>query len=421
MEVVTCSPEKSQPNGQKSEGILTNATTTVPGELSAGKSISGAQVSDLTVSEDWEIVGYLNRDQIDLINGMDPKSDQETLKAYKEIEWLALYFKTFTCSSGLPLEIRRKIWLYALPEPRLVNLELDPKPELALENDQHPEFISIAIRDYTLTTDDTKDRYMSLDIRPFFLTCHEFKDVFLEYYKSFDIHTQIAVDGDCLYTPPMLPTYSTICLVIIENPPSQCYIDPRADCPKFDNLKESIEILSGIGITLDFSALRHIAIAKYSKFGNESLILESTWKAIEDNFPQLKSVTLSGNNGGTYVNKFPMGIPTVTRFHRLTEDTISEFYRQTICQYYNGLAPLNACIVDAHYMDIIWKAAYRYNESFLERTNINGDYWKGVNLTTSLWMEHTLHRAKDYIQLKEIKTLSSTLKQWEDSMSGVHM
>ncbi|TGO52041.1 hypothetical protein BOTNAR_0337g00070 [Botryotinia narcissicola] len=306
---------------------------------------------------------------------------QETLEAYKEIECPALYFKIFNCFSGLPLEIRRKIWLYALPEPRLVNLELDPNPKLTLENDRHPESISIAIRDYILTADDTKDRYMSIDIRPFFLTCHEFKDVFLEHYKSFDIPTQITVR-------------------CIENPPSQCYIDPKADCLKFNNLKESIEILSSIGITLNFSALRHIAIAKYSKSGTGSLIFESTWKAIEDNFPQLKSVTLSGNNGGTHVEKLPMGIRTFTRFHRLIEDTIGEFCRQTVCQYYNGLAPLNSCIVDTHYMDIIWKAAYRHNESFLERTNINGDYWKGVNLTTSLWMEHTLHRAKEYIQLK---------------------
>ncbi|TGO45598.1 hypothetical protein BCON_0379g00010 [Botryotinia convoluta] len=328
MEGATFSPERSQPNDQKSEGILANAITTVPDELSPRESISGGQVVDLPVSEDWEIVGYLNRVQIVQINGMDPKSDQETLKAYKEIEWPALYFKTFTCFSGLPLELRRKIWFHALPEPRLVNFELYPKPEAALHQGQHPEFISIAIRDYTLTTDDAKNKEMSLDIRPFFLTCHEFKDVFLEHYKSFDIHTQIPADGRCLYTPPMLPTYSTICHVGMENPPSQCYIDPKVDSLKFDSLEESIEILSSIDITLNLSAFQHIAIAQYSKRStspNQSVVSESTWKAIEDNFPQLNSVTLSGNFAGTHVERFPTRIPTITRFHTLTEDTIGDF------------------------------------------------------------------------------------------------
>ncbi|TGO20884.1 hypothetical protein BPAE_0258g00050 [Botrytis paeoniae] len=383
MKAATFSPERSQPNDQKSEGILINAITTASDQLSLRESISG---------EYWEIVGYLNRDQIDQINGMDPKSDQETLKAYKEIEWPALYFKNFTCFSGLPLELRRKIWFHALPEPRLVNFELYPKPEAALHRGQHPEFISIAIRDYTLTTDDSKNKEMSLDIRPFSLTCHEFKDVFLEHYKSFDIRTQISVDGRCLYTPPMIPTYSTICHVRMENPPSQCFIDPKVDCLKFDSLEKSLEILSSIGITLNLSAFQHIAIAH--------VFLESTWATIEDNFPQLKSVTLSGNFAGTHVDRFPMRIPILTRFHPLTGDTIDELSRQTIYQDSHGLVTPNAWIVNTHYMDIISRAAYGSKKSLLERTIDNGNYWKGVNFTISLWMEHTLHRAKDYIQLK---------------------
>ncbi|KAF7930124.1 hypothetical protein BELL_0407g00090 [Botrytis elliptica] len=400
MEGATFPPERSQSNDQESEVILINTITTASEQLSLRENICEAEVADLKSSEDWEIVGYLNRNQIDQINGMGPKSDQETLKAYKEIEWPALYFKTFTCFSGLPLELRRKIWFLALPEPRLVSFELYPNSGAGLNRRQYQKFISFAIRDYTPTTDDAKNKEMSLDIRPFLLTCHELKDVFLENYKSFDIHTQISADGKCLYTPSTLPTYSTICHVSMESPPSQCYIDPKADCLKFNNLAESIEIISSIGITLNFSAFRHIAIAKYSNYGSGSLILESTWKAIEDNFPQLESVTFSGNYGGAAVHKLPKGMPTLTRFHPLTGDTMGELCRQTICQDSHGLETPNAWIANVQHMDIISTTAYVTRKSFLERTINNSTYWKGVDFSISLWMEHTLHRAKDYIQLK---------------------
>ncbi|KAF7948473.1 uncharacterized protein EAE97_003884 [Botrytis byssoidea] len=287
MDGATFSPERSQSNDQESEVTLINAITTASEKVSLRESISGGEVADLQSSEDWEIVGYLNRDQINKINGMGRKSDQETLKVYKEIEWPALYFKNFTCFSKLPLELRRKIWFHALPEPRLVNFVMYPKSELELLVGRHPKVISLGIRDYTTTTDVTKNKELSHNIRPFFLTCHELKDVFLEHYKSFNIHTQIPADGKRFYTSAILPICSTVCRVIMASPPSQCYIDPKTDCLKFGNLKESIEILAGIGMTLDFSDLRHIAIGGCSKYNDGSLNLESTWKAIEDNFPQL--------------------------------------------------------------------------------------------------------------------------------------
>ncbi|TGO35555.1 hypothetical protein BHYA_0154g00170 [Botrytis hyacinthi] len=406
MEGTTFSLERSQPNDQVSEVTLIDTITTASEQLSLREGISGGEVADLQSEEDWEIVGYLNRDQINKINGMGPKSDQETLKAYTEIEWPALYFKTFTCFSRLPLKLRRKIWFHALPEPRLVSFESYPNSEQELHVGRHPRFISLGIRDYTMTTDVTKNKEMSLNIRPFFLTCHELKDVFLEHYKSFDIHAQIPADGKCLHTSAILPTYSTVCRVSMESPPSQCYIDPKADCLKFNNLKESIEMLSGIGITLDCSALRHIAIAGHSKYGDGTLIFESTWKAIEDNFPQLKSVTLSGNYGGAaHVNIFPLVIPTLTRFHPLTGDTMGELCRQTLYQDSHGLETPNAWIANTEHMDVISTTAYVTKKSFFERTINNSTYWKGVDFTIYLWMEHTLHRAKDYIQLKPRKPI----------------
>ncbi|ATZ54147.1 hypothetical protein BCIN_10g01670 [Botrytis cinerea B05.10] len=400
MEGATFSPERSQPNDQKSEGISINAITTAPDQLSPREGINGGEVADFPDSEDWEIVGYLDKNQIEQINGLDPNSDPDTLKAHKEIEWPALYFKTFTCFSRLPLELRRKIWFHALPEPRLVNFELYPKPELVLHQIQHPEFINIAVRDYTLTTDDVKNKEMSLDIHPFFLTCHEFRDVFLENYESFDMHTQLPADGRCLYTPPMLPTYSTICHVRMKNTPSQYYIDPKVDRLVFDSLEKSFEILSSIGITLNLSAFRNIAITQYSEQGNRSVVSESTWKAIEDNFPRLTSVNFCGNFAGAHVGRLPMRIPTLTRFHPLTQDTIGEVNRQTLYQDSHGLITPNAWIVNAHHMNVIARAAYKTKRSFLERSNTHGNYWKGVDFTISLWMEHTLHRAKDYIQLQ---------------------
>ncbi|KAF7949134.1 hypothetical protein EAE96_008303 [Botrytis aclada] len=334
------------------------------------------------------------------INGMNPKSDQGTLKAYKEIEWPALYFKTFTCFSRLPPELRRKIWFHALPEPRLVNFELYTRPEALLDEGQHPDIISIVIRDYTATTNDAKNEEMSLDTRPFFLTCHEFKDAFLEHYKSFDIRTQIPADGRYLYTPPTIPTYSSLCHARMGTPPSQCYIDPKVDRLKFDNLVESLEILSSIGIILNLSALQHIAIAQYSKSANGSDILETTLKAIEDNFPQLKSVTLSGGFAGTHVDRSLRSIPTITRFHPLSGDTIRELCRQTICQNPQGLITPLAWILNTLYKNDIFTAAEKTKKIFFERTSTNGKYWKGVDFTISLAMEHILHLAKDYIQLK---------------------
>lgn len=129
--------------------------------------------------------------------------------------------------------------------------------------------------------------------------------------------------------------------------------------------------------------------------------MESTWKAIEDNFPQLKSVTLSGNYGGAaHARTFPLVIPTLTRFHPLTGDTTGELSRQTLSQDFHGLETPNAWIANTEHMDIISTTADVTKKSFLERTISNSTYWKGVDFTISLWMEHTLHRAKDYIHLK---------------------
>ncbi|KAK6601401.1 hypothetical protein H4I96_06742 [Botrytis cinerea] len=279
MEGATFSPERSQPNDQKSEGISINAITTAPDQLSPRESINGGEVAAFPDSEDWEIVGYLDKNQIEQINGLDPNSDPDTLKAHKEIEWPALYFKTFTCFSRLPLELRLD---------RLV----------------------------------------------------------------------------------------------------------------FDSLEKSLEILSSIGITLNLSAFRNIAITQYSEQGNRSVVSESTWKAIEDNFPRLTSVNFCGNFAGAHVGRLPMRIPTLTRFHPLTQDTIGEVNRQTLYQDSHGLITPNAWIVNAHHMNVIARAAYKTKRSFLERSNTHGNYWKGVDFTISLWMEHTLHRAKDYIQLQ---------------------
>ncbi|THV49652.1 hypothetical protein BGAL_0185g00100 [Botrytis galanthina] len=378
MESSAISPESSQPKDQESEVPSINAITATSEQLSLRESIS--EVAGLQSSEDWEIFGYLSRDQINRINGMGRKPDQETLK--------------------LPLELRRKIWFHALPEPRLVSFVMHPDSEFEVLAGRHSRSISLGIIDYTIFTDVTQNKELSHNVRPFFLTCHELKDVFLEHYKSFNIHTQIPADGKLLYSSPTPPICSAVCRVSMGRLPSQCYIDPKADCLKFNNLKESIEILSGIGITLDFSDLRHIAVGGFSKYVDGSLDMESTWKAIEDNFPQLKSVTLSGNYGGAaHARTFPLVIPTLTRFHPLTGDTMGELSRQTLSQDLHGLETPDAWIANTENMDIISTTADVTKKSFLERTISNSTYWKGIDFTISLWMEHTLHRAKDYIQL----------------------
>lgn len=45
MEGATFSPERSQPNDQKSEGISINAITTAPDQLSPRESINGGEVA----------------------------------------------------------------------------------------------------------------------------------------------------------------------------------------------------------------------------------------------------------------------------------------------------------------------------------------------------------------------------------------
>ncbi|KAF7897174.1 hypothetical protein EAF00_005402 [Botryotinia globosa] len=190
----------------------------------------------------------------------------------------------------------------------------------------------------------------------------------------------------------------------MESSPSQQYIDPKTDCLKFNNLKESIAILSGICITLDFSDLQHIAVGGCSKYDDGSLDLESTWTAIEDNFPQLKSVTLSGNYGGVaHKHLFSLVIPTLTRFHPLTGETMGELCRQILCRDFYGVETPDAWIANTEHMNIISTTADISKKSFLERTISNSTYWNGIDFTMSLWMEHTLHRAKDYIQLKPRK------------------
>lgn len=336
---------------------------------------------------------------------MTAKSQKRLSKAYTEIEWPALYFKTFTCFPRLPAELRRKIWFHALPEPRFVRIGVD----WALKDWRPPEtLINISVWDCATTIHNGKSGGPRVNILQLFLTCHESQEVFLENYKCLDI--QLPTDGQFLFAPRTTPTQTRLVHVKIKSRPSHRYIDRHIDTLRFDNIAETLTLLPISGIRLDLSPFTNIVVAgyDYSKHPQYSPIQlpESPWRLIEKNFPQLKSLTLIGNSSGFPAQLWNKKIPTTPRLHPLNQQTMDEVGRQ--------MAFKDPVTWDRYTSPHI-RAGIQLNEltrkKFLTETDANPRYWKGVEFAISQWLNHTVHNANDYIQLKPKRPIEGHRKR----------
>ncbi|TGO47386.1 hypothetical protein BCON_0280g00130 [Botryotinia convoluta] len=193
-------------------------------------------------------------------------------------------YDTFTCFPRLPLELRRKIWLHALPGPRTISLHLATNLYSGLEwsEDSRSPIITA-----TLSFDDDS----RADLSPDYLlwTCRESSEVFLKHYhrpRGFR-----PVDGEY---HRLFGTRRAFCVRV----QSEGWIDFDVDTLVAENIERTFYTLAWLQSRPDLSAITNLAISENPLYE----ILDDPWWTnavpflIEEQFPRLKHLSLIANH-----------------------------------------------------------------------------------------------------------------------------
>ncbi|KAM0155688.1 hypothetical protein ACHAQE_006548 [Botrytis cinerea] len=304
-------------------------------------------------------------------------------KYWVELERKSSY-DTFTCFPRLPLELRRKIWLSALPGPRTVILRLTTNyyvDSVRREaQDSNPDFITAM-----LSFDDD----LSADLSPESLrcTCRESSEVFLENYRR--PRGVRPVDGG--YHRPQ-GSRRAACV----RGRSEGWIDFGVDTLVVENLEHIFTTLACLRSRPDFSAITSLALSETPVFGHDD---DPWWSdtvrvLIEEQFPRLKYLSLIANHvnqtAGSRYSRGHFGSRTVVK---ATDATFTnglkravQIERLTVSNIFRSQAEE---ILNSDQMDAALADPTKLEMQFLHEANMS--YWENIDVTLAFMV----YREKD--------------------------
>lgn len=206
------------------------------------------------------------------------------LYTWVELERRSSYDK-FTCFHKFPYELRRKIWLHALPDPRTISLHLatDSDSHIRWSNELNSPLITA-----TLSFDD--DSSANLSPENLLWTCRESSEIFLEHYHR--PRGVRPVDGT--YHCSHGGTRQAACVRV----QSKGWIDFEVDTLVAENIENTLNTLAWLQSRPDLSAITNLAISDTPLHGvqNGSWWTHTVPFLLEEQFPRLKHLSLIANH-----------------------------------------------------------------------------------------------------------------------------
>ncbi|KAF7948474.1 uncharacterized protein EAE97_003885 [Botrytis byssoidea] len=245
-------------------------------------------VVDQDLKVDWEYACMTKREQLEFLYSIC-----EYCESFVEATQPQTFLRKFKCFPKLPLEMRRKIWFHALPEPSLVELNLYRESDHVAFGGGS-EHVSAEIWH-------TIKKFGAGYFIPsqLLLVCRESHDFFLEHYSIMDL--QSLPGNEVISDDTTNSSNSTF------HASSRGYIDIKSDTLVIRNLQHVVDNLLFFNMHLKLSVITKLSIhtseAEYffdpnigrNIFGG---LPSHLWKHIEKLFPHLKQLTFIQNNCG---------------------------------------------------------------------------------------------------------------------------
>ncbi|KAF7930125.1 hypothetical protein BELL_0407g00100 [Botrytis elliptica] len=192
---------------------------------------------------------------------------------------------TFTCFPRLPHELRRKIWLHALPEPRTISIHLATDSHsyrIPWSDDLKSHLITA-----TLCFDDDSSANLSSDC--LLWICRESSEIFLKHYRR--PRGVRPVDGK--YHCPD-GRQQAACVRV----QSKGWIDFEVDTLVARNLEHTFYELARLQSRPDLSAITNLTISETPLYeaSNDPWWTNTVPFLIEEQFPRLKHLSLIANH-----------------------------------------------------------------------------------------------------------------------------
>ncbi|TGO35556.1 hypothetical protein BHYA_0154g00180 [Botrytis hyacinthi] len=338
---------------------------------------SFAVVPGLTSLVDWEYARMNKREQWEFLYSIC-----EYCESLIEATQPQTFLRKFNCFPKLPLEMRRKIWFYALPEPCLVELNL-------YRESDHVAFFGgseLVSAKIWRTIKKTGAGYFIPS--QLLLVCRESHDFFLEHYSIMDLQS---LPGNEVISDDTINSSN-----YIFHASSRGYIDIKSDTLVIRNLQVVVEDLLFFNMHLNPSVITKLSIhtseVEYFVDPNNGREIfgglpSHLWKHIETLFPHLKQLTFIQNTcrDDRSVNQGELDLNplSINCLQPINDDTVG-FLLECIAKshyhvdherfipkpYIRGQSALDHSMV--------------YKSQYLERVHNDPDYWGGIEFETSL-------------------------------------
>ncbi|KAF7930123.1 hypothetical protein EAE99_004316 [Botrytis elliptica] len=274
-----------------------------------------------------------------------------------------IFLRKFNCFPKLPLEMRRTIWFYALPEPRLVELHIFRESDHVLFSGGS-ELVSAEI---------WRDNAGFVPSQ-LLLVCRESHDLFLEHYSIMDLQS---LPGDEVISDATTDSSNSTF-----HASSSGYIDNKSDTLVIRDLHELATDLLFFNMHLNL-----IFFDPNNGRGIFGGLPSHLWKDIETLFPHLKQLTFientCRNDRSVDQGELDFNPLSINCLHPVNADTISSLVECVAKVHYRvnpedwvqepsftGQLALDSCIV--------------YKSQYLDRVQINPSYWGGIEFETSI-------------------------------------
>ncbi|KAF7897173.1 hypothetical protein EAF00_005401 [Botryotinia globosa] len=348
-----------------------------PDEWEQEMGLDRLAVVDQDSKVEWKYARMNKREQWEFLYSIF-----EYCESFVEATQPQTFLRKFNYFSKLPLEMRRKIWFYALSEPTLVELNLYRESDhVAVCGGS--EHVSAEI--WRTIKKSGPGYFIPSQL---LLVCRESHDFFLEHYSIVDLQS--------LPSSEVISDDTTNTSNSKFHASSRGYIDTKSDTLVIRNLQRVVNNLLVFNMHLNLSVITKLSIhtseAEYSLDPNIGRNIfgglpSHLWKHIETLFPHLKQLTFIQNTCGDdrSVNQGELDLNSLS---------------------INCLQPINdatvnfllECIAKSHYhveherflpnpsirgqLAIDHSAVYK--SQYLERVHSDPDYWGCIEFETSM-------------------------------------
>lgn len=338
---------------------------------------SFALVRGLKFLVDWEYARMTEREQWEFLYSIC-----EYRESFIEATQPQTFLRKFTCFPKLPLEMRRKIWFHALPEPSLVKLNL------YRESDHVPFFGGSEHISAEIWRTIKKSGAGYCIPSQLLLVCRESHDFFLEHYSIMDLQSLPGNEAISDYTANSSnPTFHAS---------SRGYIDTKSDTLVIRNLQDVLNSLLFFNMHLNLSVITKLCIhtSEGEHFFDPNIgkwVLDRVppylWKHIETLFPYLKQLTFIQNtcrdDRSVRQGELDISPLSINCLQPINDDTINfllECIANSNYHVKHGRGLSKPSVRGQFALD----DSMTYKRQYLERVHSDPDYWGGIEFVTSL-------------------------------------